>query len=154
MRPGAAHGERADQDAERHPSPPPEPARHHLQAAGVDPGESDSGEQPQREGQRHVARTETQQAEVETGPGERRQEEEPPGRHDVGERQYGRGDGAGHEADLDCQREPGRLARRELPGVGELRCHRRGGEPQREHEKLAPGDGRQRPSLPGNGRVW
>jgi len=124
MREGRAHGQRADQDPERGAAALAIPGRHHLQRGGIYLRQGRSGQEAERQGSGGTVGEDDQG--VGEGRAGRSGEDHALRPEDVREVQQGRAEGAGHEPELDGDRQPGGAAGAEPPIGAELRDHSRG----------------------------
>jgi len=141
-----ADRQRADDDAERRPTPARKPAGRDLHAGGVDPGERRAGGEAEQD---HLGRI----VGADHGSIGRRarraaEREEPAGVQDVREVDERAQQRPAHEAALDGHRQPGGLA----PGERSLRHDCRSGgrrrEPERHAEELGERQGGEHPPGP------
>ena len=151
MRRRRAHGERADEDADREPATFAEPGGDDLHRRRVRAGQADAGREPERE-RRPEARRPRGRARRWSPRPDDAEVISTARREDVREIDERAGQRADDEARLDGDGEPGGAAVGQLPFPREGGQDRGGAEPERQGEQL--GEGEQRELAPGWRHAW
>ncbi len=135
-----ADGDGADHDAQGQSAPALIPAGEDLHSGRVNPGGGHASQEAEEQGQTDVPCRHHRKRGGKCRPQQARHGKDAGGAGQVEEVGDGQQQRPGYEAKLHGQREPRRQRQACVPLVGELRDHRRAGEPERFRQQFGEGD--------------